>query len=85
MNSNELWKCGMLSALCRRIIHHTEKHEAVFATEATLLSEWVEMQKIKGRNIGTACLVKSLRQIVWYPPFSSSNCGTWVLIFKVEE
>lgn len=85
LNSNELWKCGMLSALCRRVIHHTVKHEAVFAAEAILLSEWVEMHKIRGRNIGTACLVKSLRQIVWYPPFSSSSCGTQVLIFKVEE
>lgn len=68
----------MLSALCRRVIHHTEKHEAVFAAEATLLSEWVEMHKIRGRNIGTACLVKSLRQIIWYPPYSSCSCGTQV-------
>lgn len=85
MNSNELWKRGMISALCRRVIHHTEKHEAVFATEAALLSEWVEMHKIRGTNIGTACLIKSLRQIVWYPPCSSCSCGTQVLIFKVEE
>lgn len=64
MNNNELWKCCMLSALCRRVVHHTERHEAVFGTEANLLSEWVEMQKSRCRNIGTACLVKSLRQIV---------------------
>lgn len=75
----------MLSALCRRVIHRTEKHEAVFATEAILLSEWVEMHKIRCRNVGTASLVKGLTQIVWYPPYSSSSCGTLVLIFRVEE
>lgn len=75
----------MVSALCRRVIHRTEKHEAVFATEATFLSEWVKMHKIRCRNVRTASLVKSLTQIVWYPPYSSSSCSTQVLIFRVEE
>lgn len=40
-------------------IHHTERHEAVFATEGNLLSEWVEIHKSRCRNIGPAFLVKT--------------------------
>lgn len=36
------------------------------------------------RNIGAATLVKTLTQLVWYPPCSSS-CGAQVFIFKAEE
>lgn len=57
----------------------------VFLLEAPLLSEWVEMHKIRCRNTGTTCLLKSLSQIVWYPPYSSSSCGIQMLIFRVEE
>lgn len=54
LNSNNPWKYCICSAVCRKVIHHTEKHEAVLATEGTLLSQWVEMHKIRCRNIGAA-------------------------------
>jgi len=74
----------MRSAGCQRVLHHTEKHEAVLPTEATLLSKWVEIHKTGCRNIGSATLVKTLTQLVWYPPYSSSR-GAQVFIFRTEE
>lgn len=67
-----------------QVIHHTEKYEAVLATEATSLSKCVEMHKIRCGDIGAAQLVKTLMQLVWYPPYSSS-CGAQVFIFRAEE
>lgn len=64
LNSNKPWKYYTYSIVCKRLIHHTEKNEAVLATKGNFIIEMVEMYKSKCRTIGIANLDKTLVQLV---------------------